>query len=62
MKKAQSLIEYTVLLAAVIALIALVLYQPTSGIQARLNTTYNRMGEAIENVTNALTTQVFGIQ
>jgi len=59
-KRAQSIVEYTLILGVVLGIIAVVIFRE-SGIRHQVNQTYNRMGEIIGNVTNNLTTQVFGL-
>ena len=58
--RAQSLVEYVLLLAVIIGTVIVAFYSGTHSISHRVNDTYNKMGDVIENVTNNLTEQVFG--
>jgi len=60
-KKGQSILEYTLLLGAIIAVIVAVLLGggPTGGIRGQVSNTYSRFGSAVQNTTNDLTVGVF---
>lgn len=57
-KKGQSLLEYTLLLAMVIALILFVLFSG-SGIEPKMKATYNKVGTAIDNVNTTISEGIF---
>ena len=58
-RKAQSILEYTLLLGAIIAVIVSVLLG-SNGIQGKTTSVYNAAGGAIETITNKMTNGVFG--
>lgn len=57
-KNAQSILEYTLLLGAIIGVIVVALLGP-GGIKSKVQTTYNKTGEAIGNITANLTQGIF---
>lgn len=57
-RKGQSILEYTLLLGAIIAVIVAVLLG-NGGIKSKVQGTYNKFGDAIEKTNNDLTTGVF---
>ncbi len=57
-RKGQSILEYTLLLAIIIAVIVTVL-MGQGGIKGKVKSSYDKIGNALENVTNDLTTNVF---
>ena len=56
--KGQSILEYTLLLAAVIGVIVFVLLG-NGGIKSKIQTAYNQTGTALTHTTNDLTAGVF---
>jgi Flp pilus assembly pilin Flp len=58
-EKAQSILEYTLLLGAVIAVVVLVLIGGKSNVKTKVQNTYEKFGTALENTTNDLTGGVF---
>ena len=59
-RKGQSILEYTLLLGAIIAVIvAVLLGGGNGGIKGQINSTYSKFGNAVENTTNDLTVGVF---
>jgi Flp pilus assembly pilin Flp len=57
-KKGQSILEYTLLLGAIIAVIVAALLG-SGGIQGKVRNSYNTFGDAIETTTADLTGSVF---
>lgn len=57
-KNGQSILEYTLLLGAVIAVIVFVLLG-SGGIKDKIGNVYNRTGDAVNNTTTNLNTGVF---
>ncbi len=57
-KSGQSILEYTLLLGAVIAVIVFVLLG-NNGIKSKVESVYNKTGDALNNTANDLTTGVF---
>jgi len=57
-RKGQSILEYTLLLGAIIAVLVAVLLNE-GGVKSKVTQTYNKVGTALENTTNDLTTGVF---
>lgn len=57
-KSGQSILEYTLVLGAVIAVVVFVLLGPT-GIKQKVQDTYTRTGDAITHTTADLTSGVF---
>ncbi len=57
-RKAQSILEYTLLLGAVIAVIVTVLLS-SGGIKGKIQDAYNKTGEALNKTTSDLTHGVF---
>jgi Flp pilus assembly pilin Flp len=59
-RKGQSILEYTLLLGAIIAVIVAVLLGGGSGgIRGQVNNTYSKFGDAVEKTTNDLSVGVF---
>jgi Flp pilus assembly pilin Flp len=58
-KKGQSILEYTLVLGAVIAVIVAVLLG-TGGIKDKIQTAYTTSGTALKNTTDSLNGKVFG--
>ncbi|MFH0791207.1 MAG: hypothetical protein V2A64_06200 [Candidatus Omnitrophota bacterium] len=58
LRTGQSILEYTLLLGAVIAVIVAVLLG-NGGIKSKVESVYTRTGTALETTTNDLTTGVF---
>jgi len=59
-KKGQSILEYTLVLAAVIGVIVYVLIgSGENSIKSKVQTTYEKAGDAVTNTTNDLTAGVF---
>lgn len=58
LKKGQSILEYTLLLGAIIAVIIAVLLG-NNGIKSKVQNTYGNFGNAIERTNNDLTTGIF---
>lgn len=56
--KGQSILEYTLLLGAVITVIVAVLLG-SGGIRDKISGAYNKTGDALSNTTNDLTGGVF---
>lgn len=50
-RRGQSILEYTLLLGAIIAIIVTVLLG-TGGMQGKISTAYNKSGRAVENISN----------
>jgi Flp pilus assembly pilin Flp len=57
-KSGQSILEYTLVLGAVIAVVVFVLLGQ-GGVKDKVQTAYERSGSAIEQTTNDLTAGVF---
>jgi Flp pilus assembly pilin Flp len=57
-RKGQSILEYTLLLGAIIAVLVIVLLNE-GGIKGKVQASYQKVGTAVENTTNDLTTGVF---
>ena len=57
-RRGQSILEYTLLLGAIIAVLVIVLLNE-GGIKGKVQNTYNKVGTAIESTSNDLTTGVF---
>jgi len=57
-RKGQSILEYTLLLGAIIAVLVAVLLNE-GGVKSKVQTTYNKVGTALTNTTNDLTKGVF---
>ena len=61
-RKGQSILEYTLLLGAIIAVIVAVLLGSggtNTGIKGQIQNTYSRFGNAVQNTTNDLSVGVF---
>ncbi len=58
LRKGQSILEYTLLLGAVIAVVVAVLLG-SGGIKDKISSAYNKTGEALEQTTDDLTAGVF---
>jgi Flp pilus assembly pilin Flp len=58
LKRGQSILEYTLLLAMVIALILFVLFS-SGGLRGKMETSYTNVGTAISNVSGKMNTGVF---
>lgn len=59
-KNAQSILEYTLLLAVVIAVLVLVLVgNGTDNIKQKITNAYNNTGDALESTSNQLTSDIF---
>ncbi len=56
--KGQSILEYTLVLGAVIAVVVAVLLGQ-GGMKQKVEDTYNKAGDALTNTANDLTTGVF---
>jgi Flp pilus assembly pilin Flp len=54
----QSTLEYTLILAAVIAVVVMVLFG-SGGLQCKMGSAYNATGTALTNTTNSLNAGVF---
>lgn len=59
-KKGQSILEYTLLLGAIIGVVVFALLS-SGGIKDKVQTTYTNAGTTIESVTNNMTTGIFGM-
>ncbi len=59
LKKGQSILEYTLLLGAIVAVLAVVLLKQ-GGIKSKVEDAYNKAGDAIGNVSSNMTQGVFG--
>jgi Flp pilus assembly pilin Flp len=57
-KSGQATLEMTLLIAAVIAVIVMVLFN-TGGIKDKIQAGYNKTGDALNKTTNDLTAGVF---
>ena len=58
-RKGQSILEYTLLLGAIIAVLVVVLLG-NGGIKGKVTTAYNHTGDALANTTNKMSFGVFG--
>lgn len=59
-RKGQSVLEYTLLLAAIIAVIIVVLgIKGNTGLTGKINTTYENIGDAMKNTTTNMTIGVY---
>jgi Flp pilus assembly pilin Flp len=58
-KRGQSILEYTLVLGAVIAVVVFVLFKKDTGIKDKVQDAYERAGEAIGSTTTDLTAGVF---
>jgi Flp pilus assembly pilin Flp len=58
LKTGQSILEYTLLLGAVIAVIVFVLLK-SGGIKSKVEDAYDKTGQALENTTTDLTGGIF---
>lgn len=58
LRKGQSILEYTLVLGAVIAVIVAVMFG-NGGIKSKVQNAYNKTGTAIENTVNDLDKGVF---
>ncbi len=59
-RKGQSILEYTLLLGAVIGVIVFALLN-NGGIKSKIESTYNNAGDALEDVNSNMTTGIFGM-
>jgi Flp pilus assembly pilin Flp len=57
-RKGQSILEYTLLLGAIIAVLIAVLLND-GGVKTKVQNTYNKVGDALTTTTNDLTLGVF---
>lgn len=57
-RRGQSILEYTLILGAVIGVVVVVLLSP-NGIKDKVSGAYNRTGEALANTTADLTGGIF---
>ena len=55
--KAQGILEYTIMLAAIIAIIVVVMFK-NGGIGTSVKSSYLKMGDAMNNTVNDLTNSV----
>lgn len=60
LRKGQSILEYTLLLGAIIAVLVAVL-MGRGGIKEKVTGVYDKTGKAIGKVTNNMDTGVFGM-
>lgn len=58
-KAGQSLLEYTLVLGAAIAVIVYVLLNPSTGIKKKVQDAYEKSGDALSNTADNLTNNVF---
>ncbi|MCP4652933.1 MAG: hypothetical protein GY858_06065 [Candidatus Omnitrophica bacterium] len=58
-KKAQGILEYTLLLGAIIAVVVTVMMKKDSGVAARVKKTYEKAGTAIDKTNKDLNVGVF---
>lgn len=58
-KKAQSILEYTLLLGAIVAVIVSVLLG-NGGIKSKVQGAYEKAGDAIENTADGMNQGIFG--
>ena len=61
-RKAQSILEYTLLLGAIIAVIVLVLLNNETGIKSKVETLYNSAGTSVNNVGAAMNQGIFNME
>jgi Flp pilus assembly pilin Flp len=59
LRKGQSILEYTLLLGAVIAVIVTVLLAQGTGIKDKIKAVYEKAGDALTNTTADLTKGIF---
>lgn len=59
LRTGQSILEYTLLLGMIIAVILVVLFK-NDGLKKKVEDTYTKTGTALETTTNNLTSGVFG--
>lgn len=59
-RKGQSILEYTLLLGAVIGVIVFALLN-SGGIKDKVQGTYTNAGDALESVNDNMTTGIFGM-
>jgi Flp pilus assembly pilin Flp len=59
-RKAQGVLEYTLFLAAIIAVIMVILFR-TGGFQSAVNSTYSKVIGAMNKTANNATAGVFGM-
>ncbi len=59
LESGQSILEYTLVLGAVIAVIVFVLLNPSTGIKKKVQDTYVQAGDAITQTANGMNTGVF---
>ena len=57
-QKGQSILEYTLILGAVIAVLAAALLN-SGGIKDKIGTSYDKVGNALENAVDDLTSGMF---
>lgn len=57
-KRGQSILEYTLLLSMVIAIIVTVL-MAKGGLRGKVKSSYDKVGDALEEATSNLTSSVF---
>ncbi len=57
-RKGQGILEYTLLLGAIIAVIVFVLLGQ-GGIKSKVQDSYTKVGDALNNTTNDLTAGIF---
>ena len=57
-REGQSILEYTLLLGAIIAVLVVVLLN-SGGVKDKVSATYTKVGTALESTTNDLTLGVF---
>ena len=60
LRKAQGVLEYTLFLAAIIAVIMVILFR-TGGFQSAVNSTYSKVIGAMNKTANNATAGVFGM-
>ncbi len=58
-KKGQSILEYTLILGAIIGVVVLVLFVGQNSMKQRIDDTYDAAGQAVEDTTDDLTGGVF---
>lgn len=61
LKTGQSILEYTLLLGMIIAVILVVLFK-TGGIKEKVEATYDATGKTLGDVTTSVTNGVFGMK
>jgi len=57
-RKGQSILEYTLVLAAVIGVVVAVLFA-NGGMKSKIEGAYNKAGDALSNTANSLSAGVF---